>query len=100
METILNICCVKGEGAVDHSTVTKWLKKFHTGCKKFDNQARSGMLVKFAYNKEDTKLMLTVNHIWYKELLQHYKNKGHNWVSDIYKVKQLKLNIAGVIKRL
>ena len=28
MEVTKNICCVKGEGAVDHSTITKWLKNF------------------------------------------------------------------------
>ena len=24
-----NSCCVKGQGAVDHGTVTKWFKKFY-----------------------------------------------------------------------
>ena len=36
-----NICCTRGEGAVDHSTVTRWLKKFHFSCKNFDDQVRS-----------------------------------------------------------
>ena len=31
-KTIKNICCVKGEGAVDHSTVSRWFKKFHLHC--------------------------------------------------------------------
>ena len=26
-----NICCAKGEGTVDHSTVSRWSKKFHRG---------------------------------------------------------------------
>ena len=32
------ICCVKSEGVVDHSTVTRWLKKFRLGCKNLDAQ--------------------------------------------------------------
>ena len=36
-----NLCCAKGEGSVDHSTITKWIKKFHLGCKKLDDQTRS-----------------------------------------------------------
>ena len=28
------ICCVKGEDALVKNTVTRWLKKFHTACKK------------------------------------------------------------------
>ena len=26
-EATKNVCCAKGEGAIDHSTVTRWLKK-------------------------------------------------------------------------
>ena len=36
-----NICCVKGEDTVDHSTVSGWLKKFCFGYKNFNNQKRS-----------------------------------------------------------
>ena len=39
-EATKNICCVKSEGAVDHSPVTRWLKKFCPGCKNLDDQAR------------------------------------------------------------
>ena len=42
MVAIKNICCVKGEVAVDHSTVTRWFKRFFSGCKNLDNQAKSG----------------------------------------------------------
>ena len=35
-----NICCDKREGTVDHSTVTRWFKKYCLGCKNLDNQAR------------------------------------------------------------
>ena len=42
METVKNICYVKGEGTVAYSTVTRRFKKFCSGCKKFDDQARSG----------------------------------------------------------
>ena len=35
-----NICCVEGESAVNHSTVTRWLKKFHFGCMKLFNQTQ------------------------------------------------------------
>ena len=37
-ETTKNICCVNGEGAVDHITVIK----FHLGCKNLNDRARSG----------------------------------------------------------
>ena len=40
-ETSKNICCTKGEGAVEHNTVTGWFKKFHSSCKSLDNQTRS-----------------------------------------------------------
>ena len=36
-----NICCMKDEGAVDHSTVNRWFKKFCLGCKKIDDRAKS-----------------------------------------------------------
>ena len=32
-EAINNICCVKREGTHDHSTPTRWFKKFHLGWK-------------------------------------------------------------------
>ena len=41
-EATKTICCAKGEGAVDDSTVTRWLKKFCSGCKNLDDQTRSG----------------------------------------------------------
>ena len=37
-----NICYMKSEWVVDYKTVTRWLKKFCLGCKKHDNQAKSG----------------------------------------------------------
>ena len=37
-----NICYAKNEGAVDPSTVTRWFKKFHLGCKYLNDQTRSG----------------------------------------------------------
>ena len=43
METIENICCVKSKGAVDPSLVSRWFKKFYSGCKNHDNQAMSGL---------------------------------------------------------
>ena len=39
-EAAQNIC-VKGEGRVDHSTVTRLFKEFHLGCKDLDDKARS-----------------------------------------------------------
>ena len=36
------ICCAKGKGTFDLSTITKWLKKFFSGCKNIDNRAKSG----------------------------------------------------------
>ena len=41
MEATKNISCAKGEGIVDHWTVTRWFKKFYSGCKNFADQARS-----------------------------------------------------------
>ena len=41
MEAAKNICCVKGERKVDHCTAPRWFKKFSSGCKNLDNQARS-----------------------------------------------------------
>ena len=37
MEATKNICFVKDEGAVDHSTVTTLFKKFCSGCKNLDD---------------------------------------------------------------
>ena len=42
VEAIKNICCMKEEDAIDLSTVTRWSKKFCSGCKKLNDQARSG----------------------------------------------------------
>ena len=41
-EATKNICCVKSEDAVNHSTVTRCFKKFCPSCKNLSNQARSG----------------------------------------------------------
>ena len=30
-EATKNICCMKGKGVADHSTVTKFFKKFYSG---------------------------------------------------------------------
>ena len=43
-EMTKNICCVKGEVAVDYNTETRWFKKFCIGCKNLGNQAKSGRL--------------------------------------------------------
>ena len=45
MNVTKNICCAKDEDAVDKSTVTRWSKKFCSGCKNLDNQARSGLWI-------------------------------------------------------
>ena len=39
-EATENICCAKGEGAVDRSSVTRSFKMFCLGCKNLDNQVR------------------------------------------------------------
>ena len=41
VEATKNTYKTKDEGAVDHRTVTKWLKKFHSGCKSQDDQTKS-----------------------------------------------------------
>ena len=42
VEATKNICWAKDDGAVDYSVVTRWVKKFCTGCKNLNDQARSG----------------------------------------------------------
>ena len=44
--------CVKGEGAVNHSTWNRWFKKFHLNCKNLD-QAMSSLklLIARSYSK-------------------------------------------------
>ena len=42
VEETKNTDCMQGEGAVDHSTITRWLKKFHSGYDNPDNQATPG----------------------------------------------------------
>ena len=43
IEATKNISChAKGKCAVDHSTVTKWFKKFCICCKKLNDHTRSG----------------------------------------------------------
>ena len=42
MEASKNICYTKGEGVLDHSIVTRWSKKFCSGCKNLNDQAKSG----------------------------------------------------------
>ena len=42
VEVTKNICYMKGKSTVNHSTVTRWFKKFHSSCKNLDDQARSG----------------------------------------------------------
>ena len=37
MEETKNICCAKDESAVNHRTVTRWLKKFYAGSKNLEN---------------------------------------------------------------
>ena len=43
MEVTKNNYSVNGEGAIDHDTVTRVFKKFYSGCKDLDDQAKSGM---------------------------------------------------------
>ena len=42
-EATKNIC-VKSEGTVDHSTVTRWIKKFYLGWMNPNDQVQSGKL--------------------------------------------------------
>ena len=37
-----SIYYAKDEGAFDHCIITKWFKKFHSGCKNLNDQAGSG----------------------------------------------------------
>ena len=40
VEAMKNIYWVKGEDTVDHSTVTWWFKKFHSGCMNIDESGK------------------------------------------------------------
>ena len=40
-EAMKNTDCVKGEDAVDFISVTRWFKKFRSGCKNRDDQAKT-----------------------------------------------------------
>ena len=51
--------CAKEYGAVDPSTVTRWLKKFHYSYKNIDNQTRSDWTKRGA--KEDQTWFITVD---------------------------------------
>ena len=42
VEATKNICYAKVEGAADYNSVTRWIKKFCSGCKKLNNQTRLG----------------------------------------------------------
>ena len=42
MEATKNISCAKSDGLVDYSTVTRGLKKFHSGYKKLYPLTKSG----------------------------------------------------------
>ena len=42
MEATKKVCCIERKGPINHSTVTRWLKKFCLGCKNLDNQAVLG----------------------------------------------------------
>ena len=37
-----NVCCEKGEDTLDQNSLTRWLKKFISVDKNFDEQANSG----------------------------------------------------------
>ena len=41
MEETKNICCAKGDEAVEHSIAIRWSKKFWSGCKNHNDQAKS-----------------------------------------------------------
>ena len=37
IKTTKNICCLKGEGTVDHRAVTRWFKKLCSRCNNINN---------------------------------------------------------------
>ena len=41
-EVTKDICGEISKGAIDQNTATRWVKKFHSGCKNLNNQAMSG----------------------------------------------------------
>ena len=85
VQAIKNICCVKGEGAVDHNTVTNWLRNFAC-CKNLDYQARSGRPktadLKAMLQVIKTNLALSTQRLWGKlgisqsSVVHHLHNFG------------------------
>ena len=85
-EVTKNFSCAKGEGVVDHSTVTRWFKKFHSSGKNIDNQARSGspktmdsetMLLAIEANLvSSTQSVLRKLNIWRSRVFYHFHNLG------------------------
>ena len=54
-ESTKTFCRAKEKDTVDHNTVNRWFKKFHSGCKSLDDQVRSGNL-----KAEDSEAVLQV----------------------------------------
>ena len=72
MITTKNICCTKGVGTVDHSSVSRYLKKFCLCCKNFDDQARSG---RFKTVDSEAEFQVIESILWSSELC-HLHNLG------------------------
>ena len=63
-----NIYCVEDEGAVDHSTVTRWFKKFCSGCKNIN------------CTKDEGAVDCSTVTRWFKKFCSGCKNI--NWTKD------------------
>ena len=56
IELTQNICCVKGKGAVDRSTVTRWFDKFHSSYKDLDDQVGLKQWILMPYSKSKRQI--------------------------------------------
>ena len=75
MEATKNICCVKGEGAVDPNIVTRWLKKF---CKNLDNQAKWGRPKTMTVLQAIETYSMSIWQFWHLTV-QHYLSPSWPW---------------------
>ena len=75
MEATKNVCCIKGESAVDHNKVTRWFKKFCSGFKNLNNQATDSEVMLQAIK---ANLMSSASHspVWFINSMTSAKVSG------------------------
>ena len=80
VETIKNICCLKGDCAIDHCKVTRWFKKFCLEYKNLENLTSSDRLT--TMDSKNILLAIAANPAswnlesikWFWHLTAHYSS--------------------------